>query len=188
MVHLRSQLKGKLSVKVRPKGLHIVLWAALLLLLLVDVGLYISNAHRAPALVSPQQSKRSARSLHVKEQAPLGSTPMAPHVDVIVNPQTVSFARQPIGRLSSRQNIHVVNLGTAPLTVTRTVLVGTSARSFSASDSCTGKPISAYTGCDISIRFLPRTVGSAHASLVIAVDKALDTEVVHLTGNGVRVR
>jgi hypothetical protein len=145
---------------------------------------------RATVMATPLPTA-TATPLPTAAGSPLPTAAASPPALVLI-PDTLSFGTQDVHTTGAARVIHLVNLGPTALTIASVSITGTNPRDFSASDACAGttmgRPMSAYNGCTIRVRFTPSRSGPRRASLVIA-DNAADTpQIVPLSGNGRRPR
>jgi hypothetical protein len=104
-------------------------------------------------------------------------------VDVADAP-SLTFASSPVGVATAPQDVTVLNLGSAPLSITQ---IGTAA-SFSLGDpdtSChSGQSLNAAVSCVLGIEFLPATIGSVSGSVVLTDNANPASQTITLTGAG----
>lgn len=87
---------------------------------------------------------------------------------LLVNPNTLRFGAQAVHTSSAARTVHVVNLSPRPLTITHLAIGEAHQANFTTFNTCTGRTIAAYSGCEVYVRFTPTTPGPHDASLSIA--------------------
>jgi len=86
---------------------------------------------------------------------------------IVVNPDMLHFGRQPRRAPGSAATVRVVNVSATPLRI-NVVVTGADRRDFVEQDTCGGAArLGAYTGCTITVTFVPRHGGAHHATLVV---------------------
>lgn len=91
---------------------------------------------------------------------------------LLVNPTALRFGAQAVNTSSAARTVHMVNLTSHPLTISRIAIDKGQQADFTASTTCTGTTIPAYHGCEVVIRFTPTTPGAHDANLSISGSSA----------------
>ena len=97
-----------------------------------------------------------------------------------LSPAAIAFTPQLVGTSSLPQPVTVVDMGSAPLTVSNAVATG----DFSAQNGCTTAVAPAGGTCAIQVTFTPTTVGARTGALTITDSSAGSPRTVQLTGEG----
>jgi hypothetical protein len=97
-----------------------------------------------------------------------------------LSPAAVAFPPQLVGTPSPAQPVTVVDLGSAPLTVSNAVATG----DFSTQNGCVSAVAPAGGTCAIQVTFTPTAVGARTGTLTIT-DSAASTQSVSLTGTAI---
>ena len=103
---------------------------------------------------------------------------MAPEVSLSAT--SLAFGNQGLTTTSAAQVVHLTNNGNAPLAVSGVRVTG----DFSEIDNCSGS-IAPGSGCDISVKFSPSSLGTEASILNIADNAAASPQLIQLAGTGV---
>jgi MYXO-CTERM domain-containing protein len=126
----------------------------------------------------------------------LSTDPQAPGIEVALSgvgtspvlelsAASLDFGGVRVGKSPGERTLTVKNTGTGPLTLTSASVSGTSATRFSVAISSLPYVIPAGGGTDLTVTFLPDSVGVASAELTLLSDDAAQANVVvPLTGTG----
>ena len=95
-----------------------------------------------------------------------------------VNPSSLSFGKQHVGKTSAAQTVTLSNTGNASLIVTT---IATTA-GFTQTSNCT--TLAPGGTCSISVRFAPAAKGSAAGTLKVNDNAANTPQIVTLSGTG----
>ncbi len=126
---------------------------------------------------------------HARE-APTAARPQSTHFEspaaATLDPGSVDFGEQVIGRWSRVQRIVVTNTGGAALHVNSVSLGGDGSANYSLEkDNCTGAEVMPYRACVIDIAFLPTGKDDFDAELKL-IDNAPDSpQALRITGEGI---
>jgi hypothetical protein len=134
--------------------------------------------------VTPQQGP--AKPVHGRSiQPPVAlRNPTLLSPVALVNPTRLSWGAQSVKTASAPLLIHIVNVGSTPLTMTHVIISGINAREFKARSTCAPRTLGSYDGCTVAVRFTPLAGGTRRATLIIT-DNAVDSpRQVPLTGHG----
>jgi hypothetical protein len=96
-----------------------------------------------------------------------------------LSPALLTFPVQQVGTASTAQTVTIIDMGSAPLTVSNAAVTG----DFSIQDSC-GTVSSAGGTCTIQITFTPTATGTRTGTLTIIDSSAGSPHTVQLTGEG----
>ena len=133
----------------------------------------------AAALATPA---REAASVTRPAQSVQFQSPAAATVD----PSSVDFDEQVIGRFGRPQRVVITNTGGAPLHVNNVALGGDDAGQYSVvKDACTGAEVVPYRACVIDIAFLPAGKDDFDAELTLVSDAPESPQTIRLTGEGI---
>jgi hypothetical protein len=103
-----------------------------------------------------------------------------------LDPGSVDFGEQMIGRWARAQRVVITNTGGAPLFINNAALSGEEQGAYSiVSDTCTGAEVVPYRACVIDIAFGPTGKDDFDAELKLT-DNAIDSpQTIRLTGEGI---
>ena len=133
----------------------------------------------AAALASPAREAASVTrpAQSVQFQSPAGAT---------IDPSSVDFGEQVIGRYGRAQRVVITNTGGAPLHVNNVALGGDDAGQYSVvKDACTGAEVVPYRACVIDIAFLPAGKDDFDAELKLVSNAPESPQTIRLTGEGI---
>ena len=118
-------------------------------------------------------------------QLPYGVQDAAPPF-VTIDPQSLDFGEQVVGRRGKTLRLVVKNTGGKPLSIDNVSGEGDNWNDFSiVNDKCTGATVAPQRSCIIDIAFSPSSTEERNAKLKLA-DNAADTpQTVNLTGEGI---
>lgn len=103
-----------------------------------------------------------------------------------LDPGSVDFGDQAIGRQSRAQRIVVTNTGGAPLHVNSAHLEGDDPGQYSISnDTCTGAEVVPYRACVIDITFHPGGKDDFDAELKLLSNAPESPQIIRVTGEGI---
>lgn len=103
-----------------------------------------------------------------------------------IDPGSVDFGEQVVGRWSRAQRVVVTNTGGAPLHVHSAHLEGDAPGQYSiAGDTCTGAEVVPYRACVIDIAFLPAGKDDFDAELKLLSDAPESPQAIRVTGEGI---
>lgn len=106
--------------------------------------------------------------------------------EVTVNPESLDFGDQVIGRISRTQRITVTSTGTGKLYVNSTALAGDDWQQFRVTlDTCTGATVAPQKSCVIDVVCIPARRGSLKTVLTITDNAIGSHQRVELAGNGI---
>jgi Abnormal spindle-like microcephaly-assoc'd, ASPM-SPD-2-Hydin len=104
---------------------------------------------------------------------------------VNVSPGSIPFSAQVVGGGGTSQNVTVTDNGTAPVTVSTSLITGaTTGAGFSQDGGCNGSVLQPGDHCTISVGFDPTTGGAKSGTLEIDDSTPNGPETVGLTGTG----
>ncbi len=104
---------------------------------------------------------------------------------VVVNPGSIPFGSQTVGGGGTSQNVTVTNNGTAPVTVSTSLITNaTLGAGFSQDGGCNGSTLQPGNHCTISVGFSPTTGGAKSGTLEIDDSTPNGPETVSLSGTG----
>ncbi|MHB1700067.1 MAG: choice-of-anchor D domain-containing protein [Acidobacteriaceae bacterium] len=110
-----------------------------------------------------------------------GPAAAGPSAAMTLTPASLTFGNQQVQTLSSAQTISVANMGNAPLTVTRTALIG----NFTETDNCvSSSPIAAGSDCQAQVTFLPSGLGTRAGTITFYGNVSGGQAQAVLTGTG----
>ena len=128
-----------------------------------------SPAREAAPVIRPAQSAQF--------QSPATAT---------IDPSSVDFDEQAIGRHGRAQRVVITNTGGAPLHVNNVALGGDDAGKYSVvKDACTGAEVVPYRACVIDIAFLPAGKDDFDAELTLVSNAPESPQTIRLTGEGI---
>jgi len=144
-------------------------------------------------------NSQSVPAGNVIDQDPFGDTlvPAGSAVSLVVSlgaastpqyslaPASIAFGNQPLKLTSDLQNVTLDSTGQSELPITSISLSGTGAGQFSLSHDC-GSSVPAGSACTLSVRFKPTSTGSKAADLTVVAGAGAGTQIVKLSGTGVR--
>ena len=116
-----------------------------------------------------------------KQSIAVSGTGMSPET---FSASSLAFGNEAVGYSTEAQFVSLTNNLTAPLAMTSIQLTGANAASFVSSSNC-GASVAAHATCTIAVRFAPKAMGAASASLTFT-DSAKDSpQTLSLSGTGV---
>ena len=99
-------------------------------------------------------------------------------------PASLSFGDEALGFSTDAKLMSLTNLLPTPLVVGSVQLAGANAASFVYSNSC-GTGLAPYKTCAIAVRFVPKALGPATATLTVTDSVNSSPQVIQLSGTGV---
>ena len=140
------------------------------------IGLLVIVVLSVAAFQTKQKKSETDQS---KEQ------PKAPPA-VAVNPLSLDFGNQVVGRASKSKRITLTNTGGKKLYVNSVAVDGDNSEDFTlVRDTCTGATIAAGKSCVLDVSFTPAQLGTRKGGLTIT-DDALDSpQKLALAGSGI---
>jgi hypothetical protein len=97
-----------------------------------------------------------------------------------LEPAAISFPPQQVGVPSTTQTINVIDLGSAPLTISSVTTTG----DFSVQNNCTTTVAAAGGTCTLVVTYTPSGVGTGNGTLTITDNSAGSPHTAQLTGQG----
>jgi len=127
-------------------------------------------------------SGRGAASGTRPPQAAQFQSPAAATLD----PGSLDFGEQVIGRWGRAQRVVVTNTGGAPLRVNSVAVGGDDLEKYSVvKDTCTGAEVVPYRACVIDIAFLPTRKDDFDAELTLVSNAPESPQKIKITGEGI---
>ncbi|MGB8322499.1 MAG: choice-of-anchor D domain-containing protein, partial [Candidatus Acidiferrum sp.] len=96
---------------------------------------------------------------------------------------TVTFANQALGTISTPQTVTLSNSGTGPLVISSIAVTGANASEFSEVDNCGGS-VSPSSSCTLTFTFQPAAAGLRAASVTFTDNAASSPQSLALSGTG----
>jgi hypothetical protein len=107
-----------------------------------------------------------------------------PKVDMTVSPRSLTFGEQAISMASAPEPLTVTNTSAGPITIT---VASEGLLDFAETNSCfASKPLAPGDSCTILVSFKPSAAGRRAAKLKIYNNETVSSEVIELSGTGVR--
>jgi sugar lactone lactonase YvrE len=100
------------------------------------------------------------------------------------NPNSLTFASQPVGISSTVQVIALTNTGGVPLNISGIAITGASAGDFSEINTC-GTSVAAGSNCTINVTFTPTATGARSASVTVTDNASGSPQSVSVAGTAV---
>ena len=123
-----------------------------------------------------------------RQVVPLTGTGIASAPVAHIAPTSLGFGSQIIATSSAPEGATLTNKGSAALSVTSIVVVGTNAADFAIATGGTcpagGGTVAINASCTVAVRFAPHSVGTSSASLSFADNGAGSPQQVSLSGTG----
>jgi sugar lactone lactonase YvrE len=102
-----------------------------------------------------------------------------------LNPTTLTFTGTTVNTMSAAQTVTLTNNGNVPTLVTAITITGANAGDFATTNTCgAAGGILPTMNCTISVTFKPTATGARTATLNIADNVGVGTQMVALTGTG----
>ncbi len=121
---------------------------------------------------------------HTLSLAPVVQDTSPPYVSL--DPDSLDFDEQVVGRWSRARRITVTNTGGQPLAVDSVSVEGDDARNFSVvKDTCTGAKVFPYRACTIDVNFAPSKTEGFEAELKLIDNSFTSPQTLRLEGEGI---
>jgi uncharacterized repeat protein (TIGR01451 family) len=105
---------------------------------------------------------------------------------VTLTPTSLTFNPQTVGTTSAAQNVTLTNNGSAALTITGIIVIGTNPGDFAQTNTCPAS-LATAANCTISVTFTPAAAGARSGAISIADSAAGSPQAVPLSGTGTTV-
>lgn len=103
-----------------------------------------------------------------------------------LDPGSIDFGEQVIGRWGRAQRLVVTNTGGSNLHVNSALLIGAGAAKYEiVNDTCTGAEVVPYRACVIDIAFGPTGKDDFDAELKLVNNSPLSPQTIRITGEGI---
>lgn len=166
-------------------GTATVITAVLGVLGLLRAGGGGSGGQEAPSPSSSPTPSTSNSARENKSSADFNSSAGEPVARTV--PSTLNFGKQGVGRSSSVLTVTLTNIGEEGLTIEAVELSGEETSQFEITqNNCDEQQVlEPRDGCEIGVRFSPRSIGGANATMKVAHNGVDGSEEVSLAGEGV---
>ena len=114
------------------------------------------------------------------------STAQKPPAAVSVNPASLDFGNQVVGRASKSKRITLTNTGGKKLYVNSVAVDGDNSEDFTlVHDTCTGATIASGKSCVLDVSFTPAQLGTRKGGLTVTDDAIDSPQKMGLAGSGI---
>jgi hypothetical protein len=113
----------------------------------------------------------------------LSGTGVLQSPSVAMSADSLAFGSQPVGAISTAQNVTLSNTGNGALMITGIALIGANPSDFAQSNNC-GSSVAAGASCTISVTFTPAASGSFTGAVSVGDNASGNPQTVTLSGTG----